>query len=287
MTKSKPIKLPWPLLFTRWMFPKIEKISTRLSGWYFEKIFFTPMRYQTPVKELEAESTATLFTVVCRDKKVQCYQWGDEVKPYILVAHGWAGRATQFRKFISPFNEAGYCVVGFDGPAHGKSEGKRTSIDEFADVMKGIAELKGMPSAIIAHSFGGGAALYAVSQGFPLKKLINIASPTMADRIVKSYLNAIGGSWKTGANFKELVKKKYGKPFEEFTAMHLIKSVPPDFKLMLVHDEDDKDVEIVSVHELIKIYPAARLLATKGLGHNRILKDEGVIEQCVRFVSGA
>ncbi len=269
----------------RWGFPKLEKISARLSGIYFEKIFFTPFRYKTPEKELETETSAHPFTVLCEGKKVQCYQWGDEAKPYVLVAHGWAGRATQFRKFIPPFNEAGYRVIGFDGPAHGKSEGKRTSIAEFEEVMKKISAREGIPQAIMAHSFGGGASLYAIARGLPVKKLINIASPTIADRIIKSYLNALGGTWKTGENFKALIKKRYGKPFEEFTAIHLITQVPPDLKLMLVHDEDDTDVDISSARELIKIFPSARLLATKGLGHNRILKDEGVIKQCLDFVS--
>ena len=286
MTKAKPIKIPLAFKIIRWVFPKLEKISTRLSGWYFEKIFFTPFRYKTPEKELEAEATAQLFSVSVARKKVQCYQWGDNSKPYVLVVHGWAGRSTQFRRFIPQFNEAGYGIIGFDGPAHGKSEGKRTSIAEFEEVMKEISAIKGNPEAIIAHSFGGGASLYAISKGFPVKTLINIASPTMADRIIQSYLKAIGGSWKTGENFKELIQKRYGKSFEEFTALYLIKHVPQDLKLMLVHDEQDKEVDISHVHELIKIFPSARLLQTKGLGHNRILKDDAVISDCLSFVTG-
>ncbi len=286
MTKSKPIKIPLAFRIIRWGFPKLEKISSRLSGWYFEKIFFTPFRYKTPDKEREAETTAKLFSVLAVGKKVQCYQWGEDSKPYVLVVHGWAGRSTQFRKFIPQFNEAGYRIIGFDGPAHGKSEGKRTSIAEFEEVMKSIASVKGYPEAIIAHSFGGGASLFAIAKGFPVKKLINIASPTIADRIIQSYLKAIGGSWKTAENFKALIKHRHGKSFEEFTALSLIRQVPSDLNLMLVHDEEDKEVEIIHVHELIKVFPSARLLATKGLGHNRILKDDKVISACVDFVTG-
>jgi len=286
MTKKKPIKIPLAFRFIRWGFPKLEKISTRLSGWYFEKIFFTPFRFKTPEKELEAEATAELFTLTSAGKKVQCYQWGDESRPYVLVVHGWAGRSTQFRCFIPKFNKAGYRVIGFDGPAHGKSEGKRTSIVEFEEVMNKVSQLKGNPEAIIAHSFGGGASLYAISNGLPVKKLINIASPTIADRIIQNYLKAIGGSWKTGENFKKLILERSGKSFEEFTALHMIKHVPQDLKLMLVNDEDDKDVEIFHSHELIKVFPSARLLATKGLGHNRILRDDKVIAECVNFVTG-
>jgi len=286
MTKAKPIKIPLIFRIIRWGFPKLEMISTPLSGWFFERIFFTPFRYKTPGKEQEAEATAQLFSITAIGKKIQCYQWGEDHKPYVLVVHGWAGRSTQFRKFVPQFNEAGFRVLGFDGPAHGKSEGKRTSIAEFEEVMKAIAINKGYPEAIIAHSFGGGASLFAIAKGFPVKKLINIASPTIADRIIQSYLNAIGGSWKTGENFKALIQQRHGKSFEEYTALSMIRHVPSDLNLMLVHDEDDKEVEIIHVHELIKVFPSARLLLTKGLGHNRILKDEAVISTCVDFVKG-
>ena len=282
---KKPIPVPLPLRIMRWVFPKIEKISTALAVRYLEKVFFTPLRFKTPEKELEAENSAQHFSVMCNDRMVQCYQWGGELKPYVLVVHGWAGRATQFRKFIPEFNKAGYRIIGFDGPAHGKSEGKKTSIAEFAAVIHQIAIKEGYPQAIIAHSFGGGASLYAIANGFPVKKLINIASPSIADRIIQSFLKAIGGSWNTGLAFKEFIEKKHGKPFEAFTAMELIKAVPPDFKFMIVQDEDDKDVEMVHAEELLKVYPQGKLLKTAGLGHNRILKDEQVILACLAFIS--
>jgi pimeloyl-ACP methyl ester carboxylesterase len=278
----RPNKIPFLLRVVRWAFPKLERISTRWAVAYFEKIFFTPLRYKTPFKEKEFESSAHLFEIKWK-VKIQGYEWGDSNKPYVLVIHGWAGRATQFRKFIPALIESGYRVIGFDGPAHGKSEGKRTTLYEFEEVLKKIVELKGSPVATIAHSFGGGAALYATMQGLPIKKLINIASPTIADEIVKSYLRAVGGSWKTGLAFKKLIHERYGKPFEEFTAMHFIKEIN-DLDLLLIHDADDKDVLIVQAQELIKAYPTGNLLTTHGLGHNRILKDDKIILACLDFI---
>jgi len=275
-------KIPLPLKMVRWVFPKLERVSTRLAVNYFEKIFFTPLRYKTPYKEREFEASAHFFDIDWK-RRIQGYEWGDSTNPYVLVIHGWAGRATQFRKFIPALMDSGYRVIGFDGPAHGRSEGKKTTLYEFEEVLKKIVEIKGAPVAVIAHSFGGGAALYAIMQGLPVKKLINIASPTIADEIVKSYLNAIGGSWKTGAAFKKLIHKKYGKPFEEFTAMHFIKEIT-DLNLLLIHDADDKDVSIIQAEELIKAYPKGKLVTTHGLGHNRVLKDDNVIATCLDFI---
>jgi hypothetical protein len=114
------------------------------------------------------------------------------------------------------------------------------------------------------------------------KKLINIASPTMADEIIKSYLRAVNGSWETGLRFKDLIKKKYNKPFEEFTTMHFIEHIK-GLDLMLVHDVDDKDVTIIQAEKLAEKYPAT-FLKTSGLGHNRILKDDAVIRACIDFI---
>ncbi len=279
----KKHKIPFAIRFVRWFFPKLELISPYSATFYFEKIFFTPFRYAATDKELEVEQVAVKSTLLVDDLKIQAYEWGEISRPYIIVVHGWAGRATQFRKFIPVFNQAGFRVFGFDGPAHGKSEGKRTTIVEFEHVLKKIVEVKGIPAGIIAHSFGGGASIFAIRHGLPVTKLISIASPTMSDEIIRSYLNAIGGSWPTGVRFKELIQKRYGKPFEEFTASFAIKHIST-LDLLLIHDTEDRDVSIRQAQEMVKLYSKAKLITTQGLGHNRILKDDSVITSCLDFI---
>lgn len=275
-------QIPIALRFVRWFFPKLEAISGPLAVKYFDKIFFSPLRYKAPEKERECEHESVLEKIVGNSLEIQTYCWGDQIKPYVLVMHGWAGRATQFRKFIPELIAAGYRVVGFDGPSHGRSSGNRTNIMEFEVALKMVISRWGEPAAVIAHSFGGGALLYAIMNGLPVKKLINIASPTMTDEIIKSYLRAVNGSWNTGLKFKELIRKKYDRDFDEFTAMHFIEHIK-DLDLMLVHDEDDRDVPIIQAEKLAEKYPV-KFLKTSGLGHNRILKDEAVIAACLDFI---
>lgn len=274
---------PFLLRFTRWLFPKIEIMFPGLAVRYLERIFFTPLKYKTPDKEVEAEGLAVQSSIMVDNKRIQLYEWDSHSQPYVLVIHGWAGRATQFRKFIPVFNSAGLKVVGFDGPAHGKSSGKQTTIAEFEKVLNRIIEDKGVPEGIIAHSFGGGAALFAISHGLPVKKLINIASPTLADEIIKSFIQAINGSWNTGLKFKEFIHKKFGRPFEDFTALKVIEQIH-DLELLLVHDSEDREVSLVQAQALKNKYPRTHLLITHGLGHNRILKDDAVIAACLGFI---
>jgi len=273
---------PLPLRVIPVVFPWIERLAPGLALRFFVHLFITPFRYQTPEKEIEVTRTAQKFSVDLDGKKIQCYAWGSG--PAVLLVHGWAGRGTQLRKFIEPLNRAGYKAVAMDGPAHGASEGKSTNPEDFSKAISLIAQQTRGLSAIIAHSFGGIASLYAIASGLQVSVLVNIASPTIGDEIIKNYLRVLNGSSKTGEAFKKRILKKTGKSFDEITAVALVKKVPADLNLLLVHDEGDKEVSMRHPKALVEQFPRAQLYQTKGLGHNRILKDEEVIRYVVTFI---
>jgi pimeloyl-ACP methyl ester carboxylesterase len=280
-TKKKD-KTPALLKFIRWLFPKLERFAPSLAHQYFIKIFFTPLRYPIPDKEKAMIATSERFEVTVENKRVQCYRWGKG--PIVLLVHGWAGRTSQFRKFVPQLVLEGFTVIGFDAPAHGNSEGRKTNINEFETAIKKIYEQVGQPEAIICHSFGGGAVMYSAVNGLPVKKLIMIASPSVGDEIIATYLRAINGSWSTGNFFKNYILKRYGKPFEQFTSQYFSQHLKQEIELLLVYDEDDKEVKPLHAYEIKKNYPKAELMITKGLGHTRILKDDAVISNCVTFM---
>jgi pimeloyl-ACP methyl ester carboxylesterase len=281
---SKKPQVPLLLRVVRWWFPRLERFAPPLATRLFVQLFFTPLHWGFPEKELEWVEKAEKIPLSLNDKKVMVYSWGDIKNPIILFVHGWAGRATQFRKFFQPCMDAEFRVVAFDGPAHGKSDGKRTNILEFAEVMKKIFSEIGEPKAIVAHSFGGVVSLYCATQGLPVKKLINIGSPVIGDKIIQTFLNAVNGSWPTAEKFKAYMLKKYNRSFDEFSAQYFIKHLEHPVQIMLVHDENDKDVSIDHAETLTELYPSALLYRTNGLGHTRILKDETVIKDCLKFI---
>jgi pimeloyl-ACP methyl ester carboxylesterase len=281
---NKKRKMPFVLRIIQWVFPKMERLIPSVAHWYFIKLFFSPLQYMVPEKEKKAETYAKKFNISITGKMLQCYSWGNANK-YILCVHGWAGRATQFRRFIKPLLAAGYKVIAFDGPAHGNSEGKRTTIFEFEEALQKIYDAVGEPHAIIAHSFGGGAVLFAAMNGLSVNKLINISSPTIGDEIIKTYLRAINGSQKTSDFFKAYMKRTFNKSFDEFSALHSIQRLPKKINLLMIQDEDDNEVSMENPLALQKIYPDAKLYTTKGLGHTRILKDDEVIQYCVTYLT--
>jgi pimeloyl-ACP methyl ester carboxylesterase len=282
--KSKKNKTPLALRIVPWLFPKVEAIVPSLAHKYFIHLFYTPFHYKTPQKEKEIISAARQFSITINGKRVQCYRWGT-MGPRIMVVHGWAGRAGQFRAIIPALLAKGFEVVAFDGPAHGRSEGKQTNPIEFGQVMKKLAETEGPIHAIIAHSFGGVASLLAIQRGLPVTKLVTIASPTIAERVIGSFRRALNASAAAGLAFRKHLMKNYGITFEEISSLHLAQHLPGPLDLLVIQDEKDPEVAVENAIELKKVYPAAEVFLTKGLGHTRILRDETVINRCLEFVT--
>jgi pimeloyl-ACP methyl ester carboxylesterase len=228
--------------------------------------------------------TATEFSITVNGKYIQCYRWG-ETGPKVLLVHGWAGRAGQFRKMIPALLKAGFQVVAFDGPAHGKSDGKQTDVVDFGHVFKALEEKERPFRGVIAHSFGGVAMLNAIAGGLPVQRLIMISTPTIGSQVVGNYRHAINASPDSGKYFEEYHLKKYGRPFDHLAALYLVKHLPAPLDLLAIQDEDDRDVHVMNATELKKAYPTAHIHVTKGLGHTRILKDEAVIALCVKHLT--
>lgn len=280
---AKPFKPPLLLRITRWAFPKLERFSRGLATRLFVQLFFTPLHYGFPKKEQVWVQRAKRSWIEVNGKRVAVYEWGDSEKPYILFLHGWAGRGTQFRKFFEPFLDAGFRLVAFDGPAHGHSQGKRTNVLEFEQVVHELHKKFGPPAGNIAHSFGGTVALYCAMNGVVTPRLICIGTPVIAEKLIQSFLSAVNGSPATGESFRQYLREKYQRDFDEFSAQWFLPRIKQPMELFLIHDEHDRDVSIAHAEEAIRLYPSARFLRTSGLGHTRILKDESVIRECLGF----
>ncbi len=97
------------------------------------------------------------------------FRWGDRRKPKLLMTHGFLAHARCFA-FIAPFLAEDHDVVAFDLAGMGDSE-MRGEVDptargrEFSEIAEALDMfVDGHKPTLIAHSFGSGAALTAVTQ---------------------------------------------------------------------------------------------------------------------------
>jgi hypothetical protein len=56
-------------------------------------------------------------------------------------------------------------------------------------------------------------------------------------------------------------------------------------RLLVVHDEDDKEVPLAHARALAASWPSAHLMVTQGLGHRRVLREPAVVEKVLGFLT--
>ncbi len=274
----KKSKIPLSLRFVAWAFPKVEKLAPWIAERWFVRIFFSTAKYQFPKAEIEMANKANKYNIEFEGKKVQVYEWG-EGKPILLV-HGWMGRATQFRLFVPAFVNAGFKVVAFDATGHGNSEGGKSHLMEFKGIIQSLQNNYRNFEMIVGHSLGGVASLHAVIES-SVNKLVMISSPTIGSFIMEEFRKKIGASANMLNYFERYIIETYGLPFEHYSASYNISRLK-NVDLLLIQDENDREVSMENATIITRKYPEASLVTTKGLGHTRILRDKFVIDTVLK-----
>lgn len=262
-------------------------ISNRLALWFF----FRPIKVPRPRRERPALETAKrtrrpltgFYKRPPLEQYYETYEWGEG--PPVLLVHGWGGRGSQFHQLVSALVEAGYKAVTFDAPAHGDSPGSRTNLLEFGEILRDLSQLHGEFQGIVAHSFGAVASARAlVLDQLPARRLAIIGAPANMDFIFAGFSSQIQITERSLHSIKAFLTKLATRDLEEFSLVtHLPALKQP---LLIVHDKDDRSVEVVQSQVVAEVRPDAARLTTSGLGHNRILSDPTVIEQVLDFVAG-
>lgn len=280
--KTPPTPLPFRILNVG--FPILENLLPFVAKSIVVRLFFTPFRFSPREEENRMQSTGKEYSITVNNQKVIIHSWGKG--PVAVLVHGWSGRGMQLRKFINPLLNKGYQVISFDAPGHGKSEGKQSTLIEFSDTIKKISEEFGSIQIAIGHSLGGAALMYAAKDQVEIGRLITVSTPTLPKQIVKEFLRRVNGSSKMAPAIDNYVLKRTGNHFEYYSGEY---NLPYLSKLPLLsfHDHNDKEAGIEHLHAIKQLHPNSKTIETNNLGHNRILKDDKVIDQAMDFVPNA
>lgn len=245
------------------------------------RLFRTPHRHATPPRERAWMETAQTLDIEIGGSQVQVWTWGEG--PVVLLVHGWEGRGSQMGAFAQPLVDAGHRVVTFDGPGHGLSSGRRSSVPQFAEAVAVLVEKMGPVHGIVTHSFGAAATGWAARQVSLTERLVFISPPGDLDQYVDFFAQLLGLSDEALRRMIGLLEKRFDLLWEEVRYATLTSVTGTE--LLVVQDRDDLESPFSNGVEVAGAWPGSRLLATKGLGHRRILRDPGVIDEVVRFLT--
>ena len=278
---TQSLKIPKIILLTCKL---ISFISPKLITLFAAKLFTTPIKHKIPKRELEMDrkSVQKLINIPEIGKEVVLYEYGKSEKK-ILVVHGWSGRGTQLFKIADELLKAGYSIVSFDAPAHGKSPGKKTIMVDFIATILEINKQFGPFEAAIGHSLGGMSVLNAIKKGLKVDRAIVIGSGDIVEDIMDDFVSKLELKPNISTLLRLHFEKKYGEEMNSYSAY--LAAAQTEIPVLVIHDYNDPEVPVKAGIHIHKHLKNGELMLTEGLGHRKILGNTAVIEKIIEFLS--
>ncbi|WP_310395516.1 alpha/beta fold hydrolase [Hymenobacter sp.] len=286
------VRYPSPPPALRWLRVQFRILAAVAPGLAFRlawKLFCTPRRLPLKPWEPAALADARRRTIDNPETgAVAVYEWGPAAAPAVVLVHGWEHRASFWRAWVPALLAAGYRVVALDGPAHGASAGRQATLTGFGGAVGAVLATAGAVRAVVAHSFGAAAvaglpARLPAGHG-PLPRLVLLSAPVSPRAVAGRFADLLYLPADTVERFARHILEYTGRPADSFAVAAAGPTLGAE-KVLLLHDEHDEIVPFAEGRQIAAAWPDAVLLATRGLGHNRILRDAGVVQSAVAFIS--
>ena len=207
----------------------------------------------------------------------------------MYLVHGWGRDRKSWRRFVGPLTRAGFRAVTLDAPGHGDSGPGaygpgRTLLPEMITALRAAAGHHGPAHAVVAHSMGGLAAAVACLDGLPAARLVLIAPMPDVPSAIQVFAEAAGAGERIQARMPRALERLVRVPLSHFDAVRRSAEEETLPAALVIHDGGDRRVPFGLGARLAAAWPCARLHVTRGLGHHRILHDDGVIAASVDFL---
>lgn len=213
-------------------------------------------------------------------------QAADSGAPVLLV-HGWGDQAASWLPLAAALQARGLRPILLEMPGHGRSAGATSNLPQFARAIDyACARLREQglaPQALVAHSLAGNASAYAASRGLDLARLVLLAPPASPHAFTRLFAQVFGLSEATRAAMQRHIEAREAVLMAQFEPA----AVGPRIgaATLVVHDRQDRVNRFADGQAYAQAIAGARLLATEGLGHRRLLRDEAVLQAVADFVA--
>jgi pimeloyl-ACP methyl ester carboxylesterase len=276
------------LQFLRTKFKTLGMVSPSVAGKLAFKLFCTPYPKYKKRKAPAIFHQAVRIQIQLSDKTIiKGYSW-DAPKPNgksILIAHGYASYFYKFEQYIQPLLKAGFKVIGFDAPGHGRSEGKYINVLLYKNTIDSIIEHFGPIDHFMGHSLGA-LTMALVAEHTPNAadhKFVLIAPATKTTTTFENFFTMMHFTEEVKNAFYAELKNISTLPVTYFEADRAIEKYAGP--ILWVHDEGDTVCPYADLKKFKDKAPEnIKFLITNGLGHNKIYKTPAVIDQIISFL---
>ncbi|MFY3383534.1 alpha/beta fold hydrolase [Paracidovorax sp. MALMAid1276] len=207
--------------------------------------------------------------------------------PAVLLLHGWGGHARQMRPLADVLAARGLRPVLVDLPAHGGSRGRVSNLPQFSRAIEyATARLHAQdaaPVAVVAHSLAANAAAHVASRGLTTGRLVLIAPPASPHEYTRLFAQVFGLAERTRAAMQRRIEAREGILMRQFEPP----AVGPRIALptLVVHDRGDRVNRFADGEAFRDHIAGARMFATEGQGHRKILQQPDVLQVVADFAA--
>jgi pimeloyl-ACP methyl ester carboxylesterase len=172
-------------------------------------------------------------------------------------------------------------------PAHGRSAGQTSTLPQFTRAMEYVSarllQEGRQLRAVVAHSLGANAAAFALARGLPAAKLVLLAPPASPRQYTHQFAQVFGLREALRARLEQRLEAREGIVLTQLEPA----AVGPRIRAqtLVVHDRGDRVNCFADGLAYSQAIQNARLVATQGLGHRRILQDPAVLAEVAEFVA--
>lgn len=207
--------------------------------------------------------------------------------PVALLVHGWGGQAAQMRPLAHALLAIGMRPLILEMPAHGRSAGSRSNLPQFARAIEYVAarlQQQGHTLQLAAaHSMGANALAQAAGRGLQVPRLVLLAPPASPFEFTRAFAQVFGLRESVRAAMQGRIEAREGIVMSHFEP----EAVGPRIRVptLVVHDREDAVNRFADGEAFARSITKANLVATRGLGHRKLLQDHQVLKQVVEFAS--
>lgn len=260
------------------------QVSPDLARPYVSRLWFTPWRISGgPAAEArEAGWTArmTRTTYEVEGEVLHALELGQG--PTVLLVHGWGDFGARVAALAEPLAAHGFRVVAPDLPGHGVNPPRESGLPEWAAVVRELAWTVDA-RAVVAHSLGGFAAAHAATE-VALDALVLLAPAVRLANVVDTFQAMFALPDAAADGLRTDIAARFGRQvWDEWRVDRF--PLPATTPVLLMHSDDDDQIDVADGRLLAKALPSCEYVELTGLGHTKVLRDEGVVSRVVDFLS--